>query len=260
MRHLLSTADLAKDEAIEILDTAAQMAATQSREIKKLPTLRGRTVVNLFFEDSTRTRISFETAAKRLSDQFADPCVVRMQVAGAAQHADLGPRPGFPVRVQPAQFRVGQHQPDHVAVGGRQCPEVGDQPGSECVPGQDVAAVVEDERRPGELVDHGVQAGRGRVGAHGSAAGCTQAGAQGVQVFACHVVEAQGGGDRVEDLRGRVDPALFDPLVVVGADPGDDGEFTEENGYEIYPEGVARQPSSVQRGSAQFLSTRPGDP
>ncbi|GAB3083155.1 aspartate carbamoyltransferase catalytic subunit [Isoptericola nanjingensis] len=67
MRHLLSTADLAKDEAIELLDTAAQMAATQSREIKKLPTLRGRTVVNLFFEDSTRTRISFETAAKRLS-------------------------------------------------------------------------------------------------------------------------------------------------------------------------------------------------
>ena len=43
------------------------MAATQPREIKKLPTLRGRTVVNLFFEDSTRTRISFETAAKRLS-------------------------------------------------------------------------------------------------------------------------------------------------------------------------------------------------
>ena len=67
MKHLLSAADLDRSEAIEILDTAAQMAATQSREIKKLPTLRGRTVVNLFFEDSTRTRISFETAAKRLS-------------------------------------------------------------------------------------------------------------------------------------------------------------------------------------------------
>ncbi len=67
MRHLLSTADLSPDEAVLILDTAAQMAATQAREIKKLPTLRGRTVVNLFFEDSTRTRISFETAAKRLS-------------------------------------------------------------------------------------------------------------------------------------------------------------------------------------------------
>ncbi|MDR2703143.1 MAG: aspartate carbamoyltransferase catalytic subunit [Cellulomonadaceae bacterium] len=67
MQHLLSTAELSRADAIDILDTAAQMAATQEREIKKLPTLRGRTVVNLFFEDSTRTRISFETAAKRLS-------------------------------------------------------------------------------------------------------------------------------------------------------------------------------------------------
>ncbi|MGP7960975.1 aspartate carbamoyltransferase catalytic subunit [Sanguibacter sp. A247] len=67
MRHLLDTADLTLADAVHLLDTAAEMAATQSREIKKLPTLRGRTVVNLFFEDSTRTRISFETAAKRLS-------------------------------------------------------------------------------------------------------------------------------------------------------------------------------------------------
>jgi aspartate carbamoyltransferase catalytic subunit len=67
MRHLLSAADLDRAGAVEILDVAAQMAATQQREIKKLPTLRGRTVVNLFFEDSTRTRISFEAAAKRLS-------------------------------------------------------------------------------------------------------------------------------------------------------------------------------------------------
>jgi aspartate carbamoyltransferase catalytic subunit len=67
MRHLLSAADLDVRDAVRILDTAGQMAATQAREIKKLPTLRGRTVVNLFFEDSTRTRISFETAAKRLS-------------------------------------------------------------------------------------------------------------------------------------------------------------------------------------------------
>ena len=67
MRHLLSTADLGRDTAVEILDTAEAMATTQQREIKKLPTLRGRTVVNLFFEDSTRTRISFEAAAKRLS-------------------------------------------------------------------------------------------------------------------------------------------------------------------------------------------------
>jgi len=67
MRHLLSAADLDRPTAVGLLDTAAGMAATQEREMKKLPTLRGRTVVNLFFEDSTRTRISFETAAKRLS-------------------------------------------------------------------------------------------------------------------------------------------------------------------------------------------------
>ena len=67
MRHLLSAADLDRDEAITILDTAAELAALTDRSVKKLPTLRGRTVVNLFFEDSTRTRISFEVAAKRLS-------------------------------------------------------------------------------------------------------------------------------------------------------------------------------------------------
>ncbi len=67
MRHLLSTRDLGRDDAIRILDVAEDMADVQSREVRKLPTLRGRTVVNLFFEDSTRTRISFEAAAKRLS-------------------------------------------------------------------------------------------------------------------------------------------------------------------------------------------------
>ena len=67
MRHLLSTADLDREEALRILDTAEEMAAVGTREVKKLPTLRGRSVVNLFFEDSTRTRISFEAAAKRLS-------------------------------------------------------------------------------------------------------------------------------------------------------------------------------------------------
>ena len=67
MRHLLSTRDLSRDAAIELLDIAEDMADVQLREVKKLPTLRGKTVVNLFFEDSTRTRISFEAAAKRLS-------------------------------------------------------------------------------------------------------------------------------------------------------------------------------------------------
>lgn len=65
--HLISIRDLSRREAILILDTAEQMAATQSRRVKKLPTLHGRTVVNLFFEDSTRTRLSCEDAAKRLS-------------------------------------------------------------------------------------------------------------------------------------------------------------------------------------------------
>ena len=67
MKHLLSISDLSKDEAIEILDTAAELARLSEGAVKKFPTLRGRTVVNLFFEDSTRTRISFEAAAKRLS-------------------------------------------------------------------------------------------------------------------------------------------------------------------------------------------------
>ena len=67
MKHLLSTRDLTRDEAIQILDLAEDMADAGTREVKKLPALRGRTVVNLFFEDSTRTKISFEAAAKRLS-------------------------------------------------------------------------------------------------------------------------------------------------------------------------------------------------
>lgn len=67
MKHLLNTNDIGRDEAVLILDTASEMANLTDRSVKKLPALRGRTVVNLFFEDSTRTRISFEAAAKRLS-------------------------------------------------------------------------------------------------------------------------------------------------------------------------------------------------
>ena len=66
-RHLLSTGDLTRDDAELILQTAEELRSLADRPIKKLPALRGRTVVNLFFEDSTRTRISFEAAAKRLS-------------------------------------------------------------------------------------------------------------------------------------------------------------------------------------------------
>jgi aspartate carbamoyltransferase catalytic subunit len=67
LKNLLSAADLTKEVAIELLDIAEGMAGVNDREIKKLPTLRGKTIVNLFFEDSTRTRISFELAEKRLS-------------------------------------------------------------------------------------------------------------------------------------------------------------------------------------------------
>ncbi len=66
-RHLLSIADLKRDELIELLALADSFAEVVDRPIPKVPTLRGRTVATLFFEASTRTRLSFETAAKRLS-------------------------------------------------------------------------------------------------------------------------------------------------------------------------------------------------
>ncbi|NYG57421.1 aspartate carbamoyltransferase catalytic subunit [Nocardioides daedukensis] len=66
-RHLLSIDDLAVDDVRTIFDTAVEMHDVQKRQVKKLPALRGRTVINLFFEDSTRTRSSFEIAGKWLS-------------------------------------------------------------------------------------------------------------------------------------------------------------------------------------------------
>ena len=117
MRHLLSISDLSAHEAISILDTATELARISDGQTKKLPTLRGRTIVNLFAEDSTRTRISFEAAAKRLSADVinfsakgsstskgeslkdtaqtlqamgADAVVIRHSASGAAQRlADL---------------------------------------------------------------------------------------------------------------------------------------------------------------------------
>lgn len=67
MKHLLSTEDLELATSLEILNLAVEMQGVNSRDVKKLPALTGRTVANLFFEDSTRTRFSFEIAAKRLS-------------------------------------------------------------------------------------------------------------------------------------------------------------------------------------------------
>ena len=67
MKHLLSIADLTTEEITQILDTAVSMHEVQDRQVKKLPTLRGRTIINFFFEDSTRTRASFEIAGKWMS-------------------------------------------------------------------------------------------------------------------------------------------------------------------------------------------------
>ncbi|MDR2105074.1 MAG: aspartate carbamoyltransferase catalytic subunit [Deferribacteraceae bacterium] len=67
MKDLISTKDISKDQLISILDTAESFHEINRRDIKKTPALRGKTIVNLFFENSTRTRTSFEIAAKRLS-------------------------------------------------------------------------------------------------------------------------------------------------------------------------------------------------
>lgn len=67
MKHLISVQDLSRTDTLHILDTARELDRVTNGGIKLLPTLRGRTVVNLFYEDSTRTRLSFERAAKRLS-------------------------------------------------------------------------------------------------------------------------------------------------------------------------------------------------
>lgn len=67
MRHLLGMEDITPDEIVTVLDTAEAMLEISQREIKRVPTLRGRTVINVFLEPSTRTRVSFEIAAKRLS-------------------------------------------------------------------------------------------------------------------------------------------------------------------------------------------------
>jgi aspartate carbamoyltransferase catalytic subunit len=73
-RHLISIGDLTSDDVTRLLATARNFERSLERELKKLPTLRGRTVVNLFYESSTRTSASFELAAKRLS---ADVMTIR---------------------------------------------------------------------------------------------------------------------------------------------------------------------------------------
>jgi len=67
VKHLIDASQLGSEDAISLLDTAEEFAKLQDRTVPKLPTLRGVTVANVFFEDSTRTRLSFESAAKKLS-------------------------------------------------------------------------------------------------------------------------------------------------------------------------------------------------
>src|SRR5215211_4353483 len=78
-KNLISIDDLTREDIDRILDRAASFAEVSGREIKKVPTLRGRTVINLFYEASTRTSSSFEIAAKRLS---AD--VISVKAAGSS--------------------------------------------------------------------------------------------------------------------------------------------------------------------------------
>jgi aspartate carbamoyltransferase catalytic subunit len=102
-RHLLSIGDLERADVERVLDTARSLAASLDREMKKLPTLRGRTVVNLFYESSTRTLASFELAAKRLS---ADT----MSLRSAGSSVDKGES------LKDAALTLAAYEPDVIVV------------------------------------------------------------------------------------------------------------------------------------------------
>ena len=87
-RHLLGIADLSREEILLVLNTADAMKEVGQRAIKKVPTLRGRTVINLFFEPSTRTRTSFEIAEKRLSADTLNVAVATSSVLKGETLAD----------------------------------------------------------------------------------------------------------------------------------------------------------------------------
>lgn len=122
--HLLSTEGLPKDILTHILDTAANFASINDREVKKLPLLRGKTVFNLFFENSTRTRTTFEIAATRLSADVMNLDIARSSASKgeslldtianlAAMAADI-----FVVRhgESGAPYLIAQHLPPHIHV------------------------------------------------------------------------------------------------------------------------------------------------
>src|SRR5688572_24028165 len=102
-RHLLSIADLDRDAVDRLLATARSFALSQERDTKKLPTLRGRLVVNLFFESSTRTSSSFELAAKRLS---ADT----MSVKSSGSSVDKGES------LKDTALTLGAYDPDVIVI------------------------------------------------------------------------------------------------------------------------------------------------
>ena len=122
--HLLSTEGLSKAILTQILDTAANFVSVSSREVKKVPLLRGKSVFNLFFENSTRTRTTFEIAAKRLSADVINLDIARSSTAKgeslldtianlSAMHADM-----FVVRhaESGAPYLIAQHVAPHVHV------------------------------------------------------------------------------------------------------------------------------------------------
>jgi aspartate carbamoyltransferase catalytic subunit len=124
LRHFLTIEGLERDTLVHILDTAETFISFGKREIKKVPVLRGKTVVNLFFENSTRTRTTFEIAAKRLSADVINLNPSRMSTSKGesvldtvrnleAMHTDL-----FVVRDahSGAAYLIAQHVPPHVAI------------------------------------------------------------------------------------------------------------------------------------------------
>src|SRR5216117_3353140 len=102
-RHLISIADLSRDDVERLLATARSFESSLDREVKKLPTLRGRTVVNLFYESSTRTSSSFELAAKRLS---ADT----MSIKAAGSSVDKGES------LKDTIATIGAYDPDVIVI------------------------------------------------------------------------------------------------------------------------------------------------
>jgi aspartate carbamoyltransferase catalytic subunit len=102
-RHLLSIGDLTRDDVERLLATARAFERSLEREVKKLPTLRGRTVVNLFYESSTRTSSSFELAAKRLS---ADT----MSIKAAGSSVDKGES------LKDTALTIGAYDPDVIVI------------------------------------------------------------------------------------------------------------------------------------------------